>query len=99
MTVDVHKYGLAAKGASCVLYRSVDLRKHQYTAVANWSGSSDCARFQIAAAYRRATVVVVTALCFVLFVLFVVWLRCCALDPGQVACTARPRCRGAVLVP
>lgn len=39
MSIDVHKYGMASKGASCVVYRSPDLRKCQYTAVANWSGA------------------------------------------------------------
>jgi len=38
MSVDVHKYGLASKGASVVLYRNNELRRCQYTAVANFSG-------------------------------------------------------------
>ncbi len=29
ISVDVHKYGYAAKGASCILYRSKDIRKYQ----------------------------------------------------------------------
>lgn len=29
LSVDVHKYGYAAKGASCVLYRNKDIRKYQ----------------------------------------------------------------------
>jgi glutamate/tyrosine decarboxylase-like PLP-dependent enzyme len=29
ISVDLHKYGYAAKGASCVLYRSKDIRKYQ----------------------------------------------------------------------
>ena len=29
MSADIHKYGYAAKGASCILYRSIDYFKHQ----------------------------------------------------------------------
>ena len=38
MSVDTHKYGLAQKGSSVVLYSSPALRQRQYTAVTNWSG-------------------------------------------------------------
>lgn len=38
MSVDCHKYGLAPKGTSVVLYRSHELRKHQFCAVTDWSG-------------------------------------------------------------
>jgi len=38
MSVDLHKYGYAAKGASVVLYRNAELRKFQYFAYTNWPG-------------------------------------------------------------
>lgn len=38
MSVDTHKYGLAQKGSSVVLYASSTLRQYQYTAVMDWSG-------------------------------------------------------------
>ncbi|MFD7992073.1 pyridoxal phosphate-dependent decarboxylase family protein [Streptomyces mexicanus] len=38
LSVDLHKYGYAAKGASVVLYRDADLRRHQYFAHAGWPG-------------------------------------------------------------
>ncbi|PSS28605.1 Sphingosine-1-phosphate lyase [Actinidia chinensis var. chinensis] len=38
ISVDVHKYGLAPKGTSVVLYRNHDIRKHQFVAVSEWSG-------------------------------------------------------------
>ncbi|PIE19862.1 MAG: aspartate aminotransferase family protein [Proteobacteria bacterium] len=38
MSVDLHKYGYAAKGASIVLYRDAELRKHQYFAYTEWPG-------------------------------------------------------------
>ncbi|KAK6241827.1 hypothetical protein SCA6_007216 [Theobroma cacao] len=38
ISVDVHKYGLAPKGTSVVLYRDHDIRKHQFVAVTEWSG-------------------------------------------------------------
>ncbi len=38
MSCDLHKYGYAAKGASTVLYRGRDLRKHQFVAYTDWSG-------------------------------------------------------------
>lgn len=38
MSADLHKYAFAAKGASCVLYRSRELRRHQYVTYADWPG-------------------------------------------------------------
>lgn len=38
MSVDTHKYGLAQKGSSVVLYCSPVIRQYQYTAVMDWSG-------------------------------------------------------------
>lgn len=38
MSIDTHKYGLAPKGSSVVLYRNTELRKHQFVAVTEWSG-------------------------------------------------------------
>ena len=38
MSVDLHKYGYAAKGASVVLYRDASLRKYQYFAYTDWPG-------------------------------------------------------------
>ncbi|XP_020977882.1 sphingosine-1-phosphate lyase [Arachis ipaensis] len=38
ISVDVHKYGLAPKGTSIVLYRDHEIRKHQFVAVTEWSG-------------------------------------------------------------
>lgn len=38
ISTDVHKYGLAPKGTSVVLYRNHELRKHQFVAVTEWSG-------------------------------------------------------------
>ncbi|XP_073222300.1 sphingosine-1-phosphate lyase [Cicer arietinum] len=38
ISVDVHKYGLAPKGTSIVLYRNHEIRKHQFVAVTEWSG-------------------------------------------------------------
>ncbi len=38
LSVDVHKYGYAAKGASVILYRDKDFRKYQYTITTDWSG-------------------------------------------------------------
>ncbi|XP_066317436.1 sphingosine-1-phosphate lyase-like [Miscanthus floridulus] len=35
---DVHKYGLAPKGTSIVLYRNHEIRKHQFVAVTEWTG-------------------------------------------------------------
>lgn len=38
ISIDVHKYGLAPKGTSTVLYRNHEIRKHQFVAVTEWSG-------------------------------------------------------------
>ncbi|MFB7494423.1 pyridoxal phosphate-dependent decarboxylase family protein [Streptomyces sp. NPDC056161] len=38
VSVDLHKYGYADKGASVVLYRDGELRRHQYFAHADWPG-------------------------------------------------------------
>lgn len=38
ISMDLHKYAFAAKGASTVLYRSRDLRRHQMYACSNWTG-------------------------------------------------------------
>ncbi len=38
MSADVHKYGWAAKGASVVLYRTRELRRHQFVVYADWPG-------------------------------------------------------------
>jgi glutamate/tyrosine decarboxylase-like PLP-dependent enzyme len=38
ISMDLHKYAFAAKGASTILYRSAGLRKHQMYACSNWSG-------------------------------------------------------------
>ncbi len=38
ISMDLHKYAFAAKGASVVLYRDNDLRRHQFFACAGWSG-------------------------------------------------------------
>ena len=38
MSVDLHKYGYTPKGASVVLYRDPELRRHQYFAYTDWPG-------------------------------------------------------------
>lgn len=38
MSMDLHKYAFAAKGASVVLYRNKDLRLHQIFACSEWTG-------------------------------------------------------------
>ena len=38
MSADTHKYGFALKGTSVVLYRSNNLRRHQYFDVPDWPG-------------------------------------------------------------
>lgn len=38
LSADLHKYGYAAKGASLVLYRTPELRRHQFFTYADWSG-------------------------------------------------------------
>ncbi len=37
ISVDLHKYGYTAKGASVVIYRDKELRQHQFYACANWA--------------------------------------------------------------
>lgn len=38
ISADVHKYGYAAKGASVILYKNAELRKHQFYVYTEWSG-------------------------------------------------------------
>ena len=38
ISMDLHKYGYTTKGASVALYRNADLRRHQFTTSANWTG-------------------------------------------------------------
>jgi glutamate/tyrosine decarboxylase-like PLP-dependent enzyme len=38
ISVDLHKYGYAAKGAGVIVYRSKDLRHHQVFVTDNWLG-------------------------------------------------------------
>jgi sphinganine-1-phosphate aldolase len=38
MSVDIHKYGYVSKGVSTVLYRSLDLRQHQFYVYTDWPG-------------------------------------------------------------
>ncbi|MBM3274206.1 MAG: aspartate aminotransferase family protein [Candidatus Sericytochromatia bacterium] len=38
MSADIHKYGFAAKGASVVLYRTRELRRHQFFTYPDWPG-------------------------------------------------------------
>jgi len=38
LSVDIHKYGFAPKGASVVLYRNKSFRKHQFYTCTNWTG-------------------------------------------------------------
>lgn len=38
LSVDLHKYGYAAKGASLILYRDGELRRHQLFVATNWAG-------------------------------------------------------------
>jgi sphinganine-1-phosphate aldolase len=38
ISMDLHKYAFAAKGASTVLYRNKEIRKHQLYACSNWTG-------------------------------------------------------------
>jgi sphinganine-1-phosphate aldolase len=42
MSCDTHKYGYAAKGTSVVLYRTAELRHHQYFTVTDWPGGLYC---------------------------------------------------------
>ena len=38
ISVDLHKYAYAAKGASVILYRDKALRRHQFFVYTDWSG-------------------------------------------------------------
>ncbi|HYM97244.1 MAG TPA: aspartate aminotransferase family protein [Candidatus Sulfotelmatobacter sp.] len=38
ISVDLHKYAYCPKGASVILYRNAELRRHQYFACADWPG-------------------------------------------------------------
>jgi sphinganine-1-phosphate aldolase len=38
ISMDLHKYAFAAKGASTILYRNKELRKYQIYACSNWTG-------------------------------------------------------------
>ena len=38
MSADIHKYGFAAKGCSCILYKNLDLFKYQCFVHADWPG-------------------------------------------------------------
>jgi glutamate/tyrosine decarboxylase-like PLP-dependent enzyme len=38
ISADLHKYGYAAKGASLILYKSMDYLKHQFFVFENWPG-------------------------------------------------------------
>jgi glutamate/tyrosine decarboxylase-like PLP-dependent enzyme len=38
ISVDLHKYAYAAKGASVILYKTRDLRRHQFFVHTDWSG-------------------------------------------------------------
>ena len=38
MSMDFHKYALCAKGASVILYRDAELRRHQFFCFSNWPG-------------------------------------------------------------
>ncbi len=38
ISADLHKYGYAAKGASAILYRDAELRKHQFYSWSGWPG-------------------------------------------------------------
>lgn len=40
ISMDFHKYGYTAKGASCVLYKERELRKYQIYTCSEWSGYS-----------------------------------------------------------
>lgn len=40
ISADLHKYGFAAKGASVVMYRNRDIRKHQFFVSSDWSGGA-----------------------------------------------------------
>ncbi|HOL20895.1 MAG TPA: aspartate aminotransferase family protein [Candidatus Hydrogenedens sp.] len=38
ISADLHKYGYSAKGASVILYRSIEIMKHQIFVYVNWPG-------------------------------------------------------------
>jgi glutamate/tyrosine decarboxylase-like PLP-dependent enzyme len=38
ISADLHKYGFSARGASAIMYRNNDLRRHQFFAYADWPG-------------------------------------------------------------
>ncbi len=38
VSADVHKYGYSAKGASVLIYRNIDIMKHQFFVCENWPG-------------------------------------------------------------
>lgn len=38
ISADLHKYGFSAKGASIILYRNKDYRRHQFFVLEGWSG-------------------------------------------------------------
>lgn len=38
ISIDTHKYGLAPKGSSVVLFRSKELRRHMFCAATEWTG-------------------------------------------------------------
>jgi glutamate/tyrosine decarboxylase-like PLP-dependent enzyme len=38
ISADLHKYGYAAKGASVILYRTPELRRHQFFVATDWPG-------------------------------------------------------------
>ncbi len=40
ISMDLHKYAFAAKGASVILYRDAELRRHQIYTCADWTGYS-----------------------------------------------------------
>jgi sphinganine-1-phosphate aldolase len=42
ISADTHKFGYAAKGTSVVLYRSHELRSHQYFVATDWPGGLYC---------------------------------------------------------
>ncbi len=40
ISADLHKYGYAAKGASTLLYKTMDIMKHQFFVETEWSGGA-----------------------------------------------------------
>ena len=61
MSLDTHKFGMAHKGTSVVLYRSKAIRRHQYTRITDWSGGlyispgKSCAEFPRCMAHDMGT--------------------------------------------